>query len=174
MEHLIAPVRAEDDQSRRAGRGRKQLAQELQREIVGPVQVVEHEQQRPLGGQVADAFGEHREQSFERTFGRQVARDGVAIDAGQVGQARLERREHERAVAQQPAGRRFAALDAVIGHALEEAAGTDAAAPRRPRCRPASKTARTHRLRPESPGRRRSGWRPWPATSCRRRSRRRS
>ena len=67
-----------------------------------------------------DGFGEHREQSFERAFGRQVGRDGVAIDAGQVGQPRFVRREHERAVAQQPAGRRFAALDAVIGDALEE------------------------------------------------------
>ena len=59
---LAGPVGAEDPQPRGLGRAR-QMAQQQQRRAVGPVQVVEHEQQRAAGRDLAEQPGDGLEQA---------------------------------------------------------------------------------------------------------------
>ena len=80
---LALALRA-DDQQRRLVLGAQDVAQELERRTVGPVQVVEHEQDRRAGSGVAQEPRDGLEHEVAPCLGilRRRARRGIALEPG--------------------------------------------------------------------------------------------
>ena len=80
---LALALRA-DDQQRRLVLGAQDVAQELERRTVGPVQVVEHEQDRRAGAGVAQEPRDGLEHQVAPRLGilRRRARRGIALEPG--------------------------------------------------------------------------------------------
>jgi hypothetical protein len=75
---LVAAIRAHDEQALVA-QAAQQRGQELERRAVGPLQVVDHEDHRPVGGELVEQAAKQAEQAG---LGQRLAGCGQAVRAG--------------------------------------------------------------------------------------------